>query len=75
MTLDDRSGRDLDRRYERIVVVWNASPSEQSVAVDGATSLRLHPVQREGSDRRAADVHLLGGRDVPARTVAGLVQR
>jgi pullulanase-type alpha-1,6-glucosidase len=75
MHVDDRSGDDLDPAIEELVVVFNATPTEATVAVDGATGpFELHPVQAAGSDDvvRAATA---AGTDltVPARTVAVFV--
>ena len=71
MTLDDRAGTDLDRRWEGIVVVFNATPQAQTQVVAGlaGTTYRLHPVQagwrrhrRQGVDvrRRRGLVHRPG---------------
>ena len=78
MTLDDRVGTDLDRRWEGIVVVFNATPQAQTQVVAGlaGTTYRLHPVQQAGVD---ADVKAstfdgaAGSFTVPARTVAVFV--
>ena len=52
MTLDDRAGRDLDRQWEGIVVVFNATPQPQTqtVAALAGAGYRLHPVQATGAD-------------------------
>ena len=73
MTIDDVGGSDLDADRERLVVVWNATPSSQIVNVTGAGSLVLHPVQVSGSDDVVKQTTV--GADtvtVPARTVAVL---
>ncbi|TDC45605.1 pullulanase-type alpha-1,6-glucosidase [Jiangella ureilytica] len=71
MQLDDRAGTDLDPDRERLVVVFNATPSAQTVAVDDGASLRLHPVQAAGADPVVrGSVVGAGGVTVPARTVA-----
>jgi pullulanase/glycogen debranching enzyme len=76
MTLDDRAGQDLDRRWERIVVVWNATPQPQSVPLADTAGLQLHPVQASGADPVVKTTSVAGGAvQVPARTVAVLVQR
>jgi pullulanase/glycogen debranching enzyme len=75
MTIDDVGGADLDPDRERLVVVWNATPDVQNVAVTGAGSLVLHPVQASGADDVVTQTEI--GADsvtVPARTVAVLEQ-
>jgi pullulanase-type alpha-1,6-glucosidase len=80
MAIDDRTGRDLDRKLEGVAIVFNASdePTSQTVAALAARRYKLHPVQARGSDRivrestyRAAT----GTFTVPARTVAVFVTR
>jgi pullulanase-type alpha-1,6-glucosidase len=80
MTLDDRAGRDLDPRYERIVVVFNGSNRVTTQAVAGAAGARytLHPVQAAGGDpvvRTASYDPVAGAFTVPERTVAVFVTR
>ncbi|MDG4824771.1 pullulanase-type alpha-1,6-glucosidase [Asanoa sp. WMMD1127] len=74
MTLDDTVGKDLDRRWERIVVVFNATPSATTQTVRGAAgrTYSLHPVQAGGSDPVVKTARHTGGGTftVPARTVA-----
>lgn len=71
MQLDDRSGADLDPDRERLVVVFNATPSAVTAPVQDGASLRLHPIQAAGADPvvRTA-VAGAAGVTVPARTVA-----
>ncbi len=73
MTLDDRGGPDLDPRWERVVVVFNASDETTHQPVPSGR-YRLHPVQAGGSDPlvRQATYHD-GTVEVPARTVAVFV--
>jgi pullulanase-type alpha-1,6-glucosidase len=77
MTLDDTAGRDLDRRWERIVVVFNASGTATTQTVPGAAgrSYALHPVQASGGDPVVKGARYAGGGafSVPARTVAVFV--
>jgi pullulanase/glycogen debranching enzyme len=77
MTLDDTSGRDLDRRWERVVVVFNASDAATTQTVPGTAgrSYALHPVQASGGDPVVKDARYAGGGafTVPARTVAVFV--
>jgi pullulanase/glycogen debranching enzyme len=77
MTLDDTSGRDLDRRWERIVVVFNATPTATTQVVPGAAgrSYGLHPVQAAGGDPVVRGSRYAGGGafTVPGRTVAVFV--
>ena len=77
MVIDDgdgaASGPDLDPLRHRLVVVFNASPWWQKVAVEKPETLKLHPVQLVGLDPivRLAAVRD-GGITVPPRTVAVL---
>jgi pullulanase-type alpha-1,6-glucosidase len=77
MTLDDTADRDLDRRWERIVVVFNASPMATTQTVPGAAGrpYGLHPVQATGGDPVVKAARYAGGGTftVPARTVAVFV--
>ncbi|MTD16233.1 pullulanase-type alpha-1,6-glucosidase [Nakamurella sp. YIM 132087] len=75
MQIDDRVGADVDPALQRVVVVFNASPDAQSVAVDGAAGLSLSPIQAGGSDPVVKGATV--GADavtVPGRTVAVFVQ-
>jgi pullulanase-type alpha-1,6-glucosidase len=76
MVIDDRVGTSVDPDRERIVVVFNATPDEQTVAVDDAGSLQLHQVQADGADEVVKQTAVDGGTvTVPARTVAVLEHR
>jgi pullulanase-type alpha-1,6-glucosidase len=80
MAIDDRSGRDLDRKLEGVVVVFNASPepTSQTVASLAHRGYTLHPIQARGGDpivRRSAYQAASGTFTVPARTVAVFVAR
>jgi pullulanase-type alpha-1,6-glucosidase len=80
MTIDDRAGRELDRRYEGVVVVFNASPEATSQSVGAVVGRRyaLHPVQARGGDpvvRGSSYAAASGTFTVPARTVAVFVAR
>jgi pullulanase-type alpha-1,6-glucosidase len=71
---------DLDAAWERVVVVWNATPDEQRVGHPAFARIdfELHPVQREGRDpvARGARVDRASAQAVvPARTVAVFVAR
>jgi pullulanase/glycogen debranching enzyme len=75
MTLDDNGGKDLDRRWEGIVVVFNATPDTQTQTVPALAgeAYGLHPVQASGSDaivKTATYDPATGSFAVPARTVA-----
>jgi pullulanase-type alpha-1,6-glucosidase len=80
MHLDDRTGRDLDPRWEGVVVVFNASDetTTQTVPTLAGARYRLHPVQASGADPvvrgSTYDSHT-GAFTVPARTVAVFVTR
>jgi pullulanase/glycogen debranching enzyme len=75
MEIDDRAGSDLDPDRERLVVVFNATPEEQTVEVDAAATLELNPVQATGADevvkQTSVDAESV---TVPARTVVVLEQ-
>jgi pullulanase-type alpha-1,6-glucosidase len=76
MALDDRAGKDLDPRWEGIVVVFNASDeaTTQTVPALAGARYRLHPVQAGGSDPVVRTSSYDAGHfTVPARTVAVFV--
>jgi pullulanase-type alpha-1,6-glucosidase len=75
MVLDDTAGDDVDPERERIVVVFNATPGPQTVSVDDADALELHPVQAAGGDAVVKQTSVATDSvTVPARTVAVLEQ-
>ena len=75
MVIDDTVGADLDSDRERIVVVFNATPGPQTVSVDNADALELHPVQVTGGDAVVKQTSVATDSvTVPARTVAVLEQ-
>jgi pullulanase-type alpha-1,6-glucosidase len=61
MTLSDAvaGAPDLDPRWSRIVVVFNATPTEQRVTYPafGQLPLELHPVQQQGRDPIVSTAH------------------
>jgi pullulanase/glycogen debranching enzyme len=80
MAIDDRAGRDLDPRYEGVVVVFNASDETATQTVPSLAGQRyaLHPVQASGGDpivRHSSYAGASGTFTVPARTVAVFVAR
>ena len=81
MAIDDRAGRDIDRKLEGVVVVFNASPepTSQTVAVARrAAATRCTPSRRQGGDpvvKRSANTRATGTFTVPARTVAVFIAR
>lgn len=80
MRIDDAVGRDVDRKLDGVLVVFNASPDKVDVPVDGlaGTSWQLSPIQAYGSDdvvKQTAWDPATGTVSVPARTVAVLVDR
>jgi pullulanase-type alpha-1,6-glucosidase len=80
MAIDDRAGRDLDRRLEGVVVVFNASDeaTTQTVAPLAGRRYELHPIQAASSDpvvRASTYRRASGAFTVPARTVAVFVAR
>jgi pullulanase-type alpha-1,6-glucosidase len=78
MTIDDRHGRDLDRRSEGVVVVFNASDEATTQTVPALAGRRyaLHPVQARGGDPVVrTSSYRASAFTVPARTVAVFVSR
>jgi pullulanase-type alpha-1,6-glucosidase len=78
MSLSDRGGRDLDPRWEGVVVVFNASDetTAQPVPSQAGAHYRLHPVQAQGSDpvvRGSSYDARTGTFSVPPRSVAVFV--
>jgi pullulanase-type alpha-1,6-glucosidase len=78
MAIDDRAGRDIDRRLEGVVVVFNASDERTSQTVASVAGRRysLHPVQAAGGDpivKQSSHDARTGTFTVPARTVAVFV--
>ncbi len=78
MRIDDTVGRDVDRRLDGVLVVFNATPDEVSVPVAELAGDRyvLSSVQARGSDdvvRGTTWDRATGTVTVPARTVAVLV--
>ena len=75
MSIDDRSGDDLDANYDYVLVFFNATDEEQTFVLgdDVPVGLTLHPVQATSADavvREAAyntEDHSL---TIPARTTA-----
>ncbi|MFN8420128.1 MAG: pullulanase-type alpha-1,6-glucosidase [Anaerolineae bacterium] len=52
LVLDDSSGEAVDPTYSKIVVVFNATPEEQTISDEAlkGLNLTLHPVQANGAD-------------------------
>ena len=78
MHVDDTQGRDVDRRLDGLLVVFNASDEEVSIPVEGLAGDRytLSPVLADGSDEVVKQTtwdKATGTVTVPARTVAALV--
>ena len=68
-----RDGRDLDRRYQSLMVVLNASP--ERVRLPGGSGYQLHPVLRESSDPIARQAKVTSDEfEVPPFTSAVFVQ-
>jgi pullulanase-type alpha-1,6-glucosidase len=74
--LDDSEAETLDSAHSKIVVVFNATPTAQTISDPALAglALELHPIQAEGSDAvvkaaTAAD----GTLTIPARTTAVFV--
>jgi pullulanase-type alpha-1,6-glucosidase len=76
MRLDDTVGPDVDHRYAGMVVVFNATPQQQRLAVPelAGRHLRLHPVQAVGADPVVRAATASGGTlTIPPRTTAVFV--
>jgi pullulanase-type alpha-1,6-glucosidase len=76
--LRDADG-EVDRNYERVVVLLNASPEDRTLVVPGLAgqSLELHPLQRRSADhvvRRSRFVRPTGSFTIPGRTAAVFVE-
>ena len=72
MRISDAEGRDLDRRLEELVIVFNATDDEQEVGLPAALPrMSLHPIQQSGADDVVtAATTSPSAVTVPARTVA-----
>ncbi|HEV2088234.1 MAG TPA: pullulanase-type alpha-1,6-glucosidase, partial [Cryptosporangiaceae bacterium] len=75
MHIDDTVGEDLDRRLDGVVVVFNATPEPQTVAVKWLAGANVHlsPVHQRGVDPVVKDASFetrSGELSVPARTTA-----
>jgi pullulanase-type alpha-1,6-glucosidase len=78
MRIDDTVGRDVDRRLDGVLVVFNATPEEVSIPIAELAGDRyaLSPVLAHGSDDVVKGTtwdRATGTVTVPARTVAVLV--
>jgi pullulanase-type alpha-1,6-glucosidase len=78
MRIDDTVGRDVDRRLDGVLVVFNSTPEEITVTVDelAGDEYQLSPVLADGSDDVVRDTTWdaeTGTVTVPARTVTVLV--
>lgn len=66
-------GRDLDRRYQALMVVFNASA--ERVRLPGADGYQPHPVQRDSSDPISRQARVVAGEfEVPPFTSAVFLQ-
>jgi hypothetical protein len=79
MSIDDTQGRPVNDRYRRVIVMINATPTQQSYTVSALTGLpfALHPIQAASFDPvvRSATFDASTGRFVvPARTTAVFVE-
>ena len=72
MQIDDTVGKDVDRKLRKILVVFNATTTAQTIS--GAAGLTLSPIQAKGADPdvRGVTVDGAGRATVPALTVAVL---
>jgi len=76
MSLNDGGGlEDLDPERDALVVVINATESDQSYYLEGAEGFELHPVQRDSVDPALKHAGFEAGHfQVPARTTAVFVK-
>jgi len=79
MQLQDDDG-EFDRRYQRIVVLFNGDDDTVEFTSDALRGLHLqqHPLQRHSADARLHDVHFdrdSGSFTLPGRTTAVFVER
>lgn len=75
MSIVDLPNEQLDANFEEIVVVFNNNRSEQTVALDNAKQLSLHPRQQNGADNVVKKVVINAGEViVPALTTAVFVR-
>ena len=79
MDISDTVGDDIDRRYERVVVLVNANDEPQTFTAAGLAGVRLglHPVQRGSVDpvvKTSTFTRASGTFTIPARTTAVFVQ-
>ena len=76
MSLDDGQGLpDLDPKHDALVVVINATDSDQSYFIDSADGFELHPVQRQSVDPALKQAGFEAGHfKVPSRTTAVFVK-
>jgi pullulanase-type alpha-1,6-glucosidase len=79
MRISDTDGADLDPNARSIVVVFNASDTEQTIAVAGAAHkhYKLHDIQQKSSDKTVGKSKFKlsnGSFTVPARTTAVFVE-
>ncbi|SHF16131.1 alpha-1,6-glucosidases, pullulanase-type [Microbulbifer donghaiensis] len=79
MQLHDPDG-DFDRRYERVLVLFNGDDETVQFGSDSLRGLRLklHPLQRNSADARLRDVDFdrdTGTFTLPGRTTAVFVER
>lgn len=78
MALSDAPDPDLDAQYETILVFFNANKKEQTIAIPGAASFTLHPIQADATDadpvvQTARFDAAAGAFTIPARTAAVFV--
>ncbi|WP_346837495.1 pullulanase-type alpha-1,6-glucosidase [Microbulbifer sp. SAOS-129_SWC] len=79
MQLQDESGN-IDRRYQRVVVLFNGDDDTVQFTSDALRGLHLqqHPLQRHSADTRLHDVQFdrdSGSFTLPGRTTAVFVER
>jgi pullulanase/glycogen debranching enzyme len=70
------AGADLDPARDALVVILNATPQPQTIAVPGATGFTLHPIQAASADGVVRGASFASGSfTVPARTTAVFEQK
>jgi len=80
VALNTTTMRDLDPAWSRIVVVFNATPTEQRITYPafGQIAFDLHPAQANGHDPVVRNAHAdrtSSSLVVPARTTAVFVAK
>jgi hypothetical protein len=78
MSLEDFGGEGIDPEYAQIIVLFNATSEQQSLALESVAGMpfTLHPVQVDGSDeivKQSTFDQTSGTFTVPGRSTAVFV--